>query len=151
VYIHAGLTNCLKLEDLNLSDNLLSSLKGLTRLPLLDCLRVDGNQLRSLEGLTKPLLELTELYITRNFLTSLEGLAKACPNLEILDAAENKLGSVKRLQVWLKPTILLNIKSSSLSNCLQVPVRHHKQRGRKKNVYTNPNVTNPTRVSQTLM
>eukprot|EP00959_Pyramimonas_sp_CCMP1952_P090451 1893426-Pyramimonas_sp.AAC.2 len=96
-----GINNCQKLEDLNLCDNNLSTLKGVSRLPMLDCLRVDGNQLRSLEGLNKPLNELTELYIARNFLTSLEGLGKSCPNLEILDAAENKLASVKRLHVAL--------------------------------------------------
>lgn len=65
-------------------------------------LRLDGNQIKSLDGL-KVMAELNELSLARNQLSSLEGLAKFCPLLEILDVAENRLSSVKRLVNALAP------------------------------------------------
>jgi Leucine-rich repeat (LRR) protein len=85
---------CRFLEELCLADN------ALTAVPLLACaatlrrLDLGSNRLSSLAGLGQ-CPQLQELVVSDNRLMSLDGLASTCPNLTMLFAGLNLLGSLR--------------------------------------------------------
>ncbi|KAL0589447.1 hypothetical protein ABG067_002351 [Albugo candida] len=81
-----------KLQDLNLSNNKLSSLEGLYP-PSLQIFRAGGNPIHNLHHLPT-MLELEELYIQKALISqtsTLQVLPSCCPKLESLNLSENRI------------------------------------------------------------
>ncbi|KAF4749698.1 hypothetical protein FOZ62_007793 [Perkinsus olseni] len=78
------------LKELRVDGCLLKSLSFVPKGNALSVLSVTANRLRSLKGL--PVCEhLVELYLASNRLSTVKGLAKVCPNVEVLQLADNRL------------------------------------------------------------
>ncbi|KAF4702406.1 hypothetical protein FOZ63_016508 [Perkinsus olseni] len=78
------------LKELRVDGCLLKSLSFVPKGNALSVLSVAANRLRSLKGL--PVCEhLVELYLASNRLSTVKGLARVCPNMEVLQLADNRL------------------------------------------------------------
>ncbi|EIE23893.1 hypothetical protein COCSUDRAFT_41251 [Coccomyxa subellipsoidea C-169] len=117
-YLLSGLESCLSLQVLNLSNNALTSIKGVNRLTLLrevdlsvnsisslgglqccsalEKLNLDDNKLISVEG-ALPSAALSWLSLANNSLTSIAGIS-ACSMLDYLSVQGNQIASLSGLQ-----------------------------------------------------
>lgn len=87
-----------RIEFLDLSENKLTSLAGLTALPALKKLDVSTNELPSVEGLSEvPVLE--ELRMASNKLEALTGPWQDLPSLATLDISGCQLAEAKHIEV----------------------------------------------------
>lgn len=87
-----------KIESLDLSDNMITSLTGIANMPALTKLNLSSNQLEDINGLEGvPLLE--DLNLARNNFKALEGPWQGLAALKTLDLSTCQLADTKPLEV----------------------------------------------------
>eukprot|EP00794_Sanderia_malayensis_P009067 gene9067-10035_t len=86
------------LQEVDFSNNCLSSLNGLKNLPKLTILNVSCNNFKDLRSLSSS-RSLQQIDISGNTLTDLQHIAQQFPNLEALSVANNKISSPKQLEI----------------------------------------------------
>lgn len=97
-----------RLRELDLSGNALSSLSFLEPLKKLQCLNIKGNRLRAVDDLpTMP--EMMKLNLADNLLENVEKTGKLFPNLVEIDVSGNRLSDAEQFKFVASLKLLISI------------------------------------------
>ncbi|MHA2119902.1 MAG: leucine-rich repeat domain-containing protein [Promethearchaeota archaeon] len=98
-----------RVKELDLSNNLITNLKGIAKFPNLKLLKLNNNRIKNLDGMTN-IKNLKGLYLRNNLLSDLSGIKKLLNlkyldlsgNSDILEIPEffNNFSSLIKLKLW---------------------------------------------------